>query len=311
MTPNIRHNARGPYRAAPQGWLKRFAGRLKQHIDATERGANAVGIARTSLFDWIIYKRQPKAHDLFLIGKATGVSIDWLLFGEAVPVMRGERTAIGELQCALRSHAEATLTSAVPASALHAFVRSGGEYLAEVERSATKQYEVCLLALARSAISYLQWLQGQIRAYELESATASSAASGAKSVIGTLSSSSRELTFRLTEERHDFSSEAPQLLSTEAVASIIYGGIETVAWLARYDDDRPRGRDEPDPPAKVYRSAIDALTQSKPAAEVAVIAPGNFLNMTDVKKACGILQISPSRRATFRWINDPRQQRTK
>ena len=163
MSPKIRQSVRGPYRVAPEIWLRRFAGRLERHIDASERCAKKLRIARTSLFDWITYKRQPKAYDLYLIGKATEVSIDWLLFGETVPVKRTERTAVGELEAALRSHVEATLSRVIPTTALAEFALPGPEYLVEIERLAIRQYETCLLAMTRNAASYLQWLRQRVQ----------------------------------------------------------------------------------------------------------------------------------------------------
>jgi hypothetical protein len=174
---------------------------------------------------------------------------------------------------------------------------------------ATRQYEICLLALARNSAAYLQWLQVQLDAYELESAATSRVAWGARSLIGTLSSSVRELMFRIAEDLQNSPAEKPQLASNEAVSSVIIGGIETVAWLARYEEERPRGDDEPRSAASTYRSAIAALTLGKPVAQLAIMAPRNFLNASDIKRACANLDIRPSK-ATFTWINRPAQKAT-
>lgn len=76
------------YRTAPYSWLKDFIARLdrlrkSQPIETRthERFAKWVRIKRSTMTSWFSASGQPKAYDLFLVGKHTGVSLDWLVFG--------------------------------------------------------------------------------------------------------------------------------------------------------------------------------------------------------------------------------------
>jgi hypothetical protein len=302
MGSNIRQKGRGNYRKPAAPWLKRLAVRLRKHVAATEKEAKAIGINRPSLFAWLNEASQPKAWDLYLIGKKKEVSIDWLLFGDTVPMMRAERTEIGALEQALRAHVHTALEPYAPSEARSAFVLPGRDYLAEIDKVAIARYEDCLLGLGRGALSYVTWLGERVKAGQEQLPSADGGMGELRRMIDILGSSVRELIFRLTEDRGRYTPGTEAAFTMDELSGIVGGGITTVSWLARFDLERPRSPQEPDSPTVRYKGEAHALTTLEPDILLAVLDPKNLRDFADIKRLAAMLDIKPTR-ATFRWIN--------